>query len=79
MHKLLVKQLLENWLKKKDYCVEAFPVDVSDSFVVEETGEEIENAASVPRMYMSAYAASKAAVIIFTKCLGLELAKYQIR
>ncbi|MGA8942619.1 MAG: 2,3-dihydro-2,3-dihydroxybenzoate dehydrogenase [Thermoactinomyces sp.] len=37
------------------------------------------NAASVPRMYMSAYAASKAAAIMFTKCLGLELARHNIR
>ncbi len=37
------------------------------------------NAASVPRMYMSAYAASKAAATMFTKCLGLELAQYNIR
>lgn len=37
------------------------------------------NAAGVPRMYMGAYAASKAAVVMFTKCLGLELAEYGIR
>lgn len=37
------------------------------------------NAARTPRMHMSAYAASKAAAILFTKCLGLELAKYGIR
>jgi 2,3-dihydro-2,3-dihydroxybenzoate dehydrogenase len=37
------------------------------------------NAAGVPRMHMSAYAASKAAVTMFTKCLGLELARYCIR
>ncbi|BBU40846.1 2,3-dihydro-2,3-dihydroxybenzoate dehydrogenase [Aeribacillus pallidus] len=37
------------------------------------------NAGTVPRMYMSAYAASKAAATMFTKCLGLELAPYQIR
>jgi len=37
------------------------------------------NAAWVPRMHMSAYAASKAAATMFTKCLGLELARYNIR
>jgi 2,3-dihydro-2,3-dihydroxybenzoate dehydrogenase len=37
------------------------------------------NAATVPRMFMSAYAASKAAATMFTKCLGLELARYHIR
>ena len=37
------------------------------------------NAAGVPRMNMSAYAASKAAAAQFTKCLGLELAPYGIR
>ncbi|MCU4757470.1 2,3-dihydro-2,3-dihydroxybenzoate dehydrogenase [Bacillus cereus] len=37
------------------------------------------NAASVPRVGMSAYAASKAAVTSFTKTMGLELAEYNIR
>jgi 2,3-dihydro-2,3-dihydroxybenzoate dehydrogenase len=37
------------------------------------------NAAGVPRMQMSAYAASKAAATMFTKCLGLEYARYNIR
>ncbi|WP_257458608.1 2,3-dihydro-2,3-dihydroxybenzoate dehydrogenase [Archangium lipolyticum] len=37
------------------------------------------NAAGVPRMQMAAYAASKAASTMFTKCLGLELAQYNIR
>jgi 2,3-dihydro-2,3-dihydroxybenzoate dehydrogenase len=37
------------------------------------------NAASMPRMKMAAYAASKAASAQFTKCLGLELAQYGIR
>ena len=38
------------------------------------------NAAGVPRMNMSAYAASKAVFAAqFTKCLGLELAPYGIR
>lgn len=37
------------------------------------------NAAGVPRINMSAYAASKAAATQFTKCLGLELAEHQIR
>jgi 2,3-dihydro-2,3-dihydroxybenzoate dehydrogenase len=37
------------------------------------------NAAQVPRMEMAAYAASKAASAQFTRCLGLELARYGIR
>jgi 2,3-dihydro-2,3-dihydroxybenzoate dehydrogenase len=37
------------------------------------------NAAGVPRSEMAAYAASKAAATLFTKCLGLELAPYGIR
>ena len=37
------------------------------------------NAAVIARMDMAAYAASKAAVIALTKCLGLELAKFGIR
>jgi 2,3-dihydro-2,3-dihydroxybenzoate dehydrogenase len=37
------------------------------------------NASGVPRMHMAAYAASKAASTMFTKCLGLELAPYGIR
>lgn len=37
------------------------------------------NAAGTPRMQMAAYAASKAASTMFTKCLGLELAEYGIR
>ncbi|MBU2708321.1 2,3-dihydro-2,3-dihydroxybenzoate dehydrogenase [Zooshikella marina] len=37
------------------------------------------NAASVPRANMGAYAASKAAVTSFIKCLGLELAAANIR
>jgi 2,3-dihydro-2,3-dihydroxybenzoate dehydrogenase len=37
------------------------------------------NAASVPRMQMAAYASSKAASTMFTKCLGLELAQHGIR
>lgn len=37
------------------------------------------NAASVPRMHMAAYAASKAASVMFTKCLGLELARFNVR
>ena len=37
------------------------------------------NAAKCPRINMAAYAASKAAVTMFTKCLGLELAQYNIR
>ncbi|GLW93507.1 2,3-dihydro-2,3-dihydroxybenzoate dehydrogenase [Actinokineospora globicatena] len=37
------------------------------------------NAAGVPRMEMAAYAASKAAATMFTRCLGLELAAHGIR
>lgn len=37
------------------------------------------NAANTPRVGMAAYAASKAAATMFTKCLGLELAPYGIR
>ncbi|MDO0925218.1 2,3-dihydro-2,3-dihydroxybenzoate dehydrogenase [Streptomyces sp. TG1A-8] len=37
------------------------------------------NAASTPRAEMAAYAASKAAATMFTKSLGLEVAKYGIR
>ncbi|GAA1581589.1 MULTISPECIES: 2,3-dihydro-2,3-dihydroxybenzoate dehydrogenase [Streptomyces] len=37
------------------------------------------NAAGTARMNMSAYAASKAAATMLTKCLGLELARYGIR
>ena len=37
------------------------------------------NAAGVPRHAMAAYAASKAASTMFTRCLGLELAPHGIR
>jgi 2,3-dihydro-2,3-dihydroxybenzoate dehydrogenase len=37
------------------------------------------NAAHTPRTQMAAYAASKAAATMFTKCLGLEVARYGIR
>ncbi|AHH98169.1 2,3-dihydro-2,3-dihydroxybenzoate dehydrogenase [Kutzneria viridogrisea] len=37
------------------------------------------NSAGVPRMGMAAYAASKAASVMFTRCLGLELAAHGIR
>lgn len=37
------------------------------------------NAAGIPRQNMAAYAASKAASTMFTRCLGLELAEYGIR
>lgn len=37
------------------------------------------NASGVPRMHMSAYAASKAASTMFTKCLALEYAEQHIR
>ncbi|MFF5897186.1 2,3-dihydro-2,3-dihydroxybenzoate dehydrogenase [Streptomyces argenteolus] len=37
------------------------------------------NAAGIPRTNMSAYAASKAAAVMFTKCLGLEVASAGVR
>lgn len=37
------------------------------------------NAAGVPRAGMAAYAASKAAATMFTRCLGLELARSGVR
>lgn len=37
------------------------------------------NAAGVPRSGMAAYAASKAAAMMFTRCLGLELASAGVR
>ncbi|MER6913617.1 2,3-dihydro-2,3-dihydroxybenzoate dehydrogenase [Streptomyces sp. NPDC000594] len=37
------------------------------------------NAAGIPRAGMSAYAASKAAAVMFTKCLGLEVAARGVR
>lgn len=37
------------------------------------------NAASTARMAMAGYAASKAAAVSFTKCLGLEVAQFGIR
>ncbi len=37
------------------------------------------NASGVPRTHMAAYAASKAAATMFTKCLGLELARSGVR
>jgi len=37
------------------------------------------NAAGIPRHGMAAYAASKAAATMFTRCLGLELAPFGIR
>lgn len=37
------------------------------------------NAGGVPRMHMAAYAASKAATAMFTRCLGLELAEHGVR
>ncbi|MFE9725640.1 2,3-dihydro-2,3-dihydroxybenzoate dehydrogenase [Streptomyces sp. NPDC005794] len=37
------------------------------------------NAAGIPRTNMAAYAASKAAAVMFTKCLGLEVAPHGVR
>lgn len=39
----------------------------------------VSNAATTPRIGMAAYAASKAAAAMFTKCLGLEVAEFGIR
>lgn len=39
----------------------------------------VSNSAGTPRTDMAAYAASKAATAMFTKCLGLEVAPYGIR
>ncbi|WP_372341447.1 2,3-dihydro-2,3-dihydroxybenzoate dehydrogenase [Streptomyces sp. CC224E] len=37
------------------------------------------NAAGIPRQGMAAYAASKAATVMFSKCLGLEVAAHGVR
>ncbi|MER6523483.1 2,3-dihydro-2,3-dihydroxybenzoate dehydrogenase [Streptomyces sp. NPDC001553] len=37
------------------------------------------NAAGIPRTGMAAYAASKAAAVMFTKCVGLEYARHGVR
>lgn len=37
------------------------------------------NAAHTPRLELAAYAASKAAAVMFAKCLGLELASHGVR
>lgn len=37
------------------------------------------NASKFPRKYMAAYAASKAAVSMYSKCLALEIAEYGLR
>ncbi|WP_367129054.1 2,3-dihydro-2,3-dihydroxybenzoate dehydrogenase [Saccharothrix sp. HUAS TT1] len=37
------------------------------------------NAAATPRTHMAVYAASKAAATMFTKCLGLEVARHGVR
>ncbi|MFA3875416.1 2,3-dihydro-2,3-dihydroxybenzoate dehydrogenase [Streptomyces sp. MMCC 100] len=37
------------------------------------------NAAGIPRAGLAAYAASKAAAVMFTKCLGLEVAGHGVR
>ncbi|WP_144502481.1 2,3-dihydro-2,3-dihydroxybenzoate dehydrogenase [Bacillus thuringiensis] len=55
---------------------------VSKRMMVRKSGAIVtvgSNAANTPRMEMAAYAASKAAATMFTKCLGLELAEYNIR
>ncbi|MCA1028204.1 2,3-dihydro-2,3-dihydroxybenzoate dehydrogenase [Cytobacillus kochii] len=56
--------------------------EVSKVMITKQSGAIVtvsSNAASVPRTSMSAYCASKAASLMFTRCLGLELAKYNIR
>jgi 2,3-dihydro-2,3-dihydroxybenzoate dehydrogenase len=55
---------------------------VAASMVTRRSGSIVtiaSNAAGVPRMRMGAYAASKAASVMFTKCLGLEVARYGVR
>ena len=55
---------------------------VAQRMVPRKTGTIItvgSNAASVPRLQMAAYAASKAAATQFTRCLALELAPHGIR
>ncbi|MFB6646383.1 2,3-dihydro-2,3-dihydroxybenzoate dehydrogenase [Bacillus toyonensis] len=55
---------------------------VSKRMMVRKSGAIVtvgSNAANTPRMEMAAYAASKAATTMFMKCLGLELASYNIR
>lgn len=55
---------------------------VSRRMVIRRTGAIVtvgSNAAGTPRMQMGAYAASKAASTMFTKCLGLELAQFGVR
>ena len=55
---------------------------VSKKMIPRERGSIVtvgSNAANTPRISLAAYAASKAAATMFMKCLGLELAKYNIR
>ncbi|PID00693.1 2,3-dihydro-2,3-dihydroxybenzoate dehydrogenase [Sporosarcina sp. P29] len=55
---------------------------VSRQMIPREKGSIItvsSNASHIPRIGMAAYGASKAAATMFTKCLGLELAKHNIR
>lgn len=55
---------------------------VSKKMILRNSGSIVtvaSNAGSVPRVDMAAYASSKAATIMFMKCLALELAKYNIR
>ena len=55
---------------------------VSSNMIKRNTGCIINigsNAATTPRVNMGAYCASKAALIMYTKCLGLELAQHNIR
>lgn len=55
---------------------------VVNKMVARESGAVVtvaSNAAGTPRTQMAAYAASKAAATMFTKCLGLEIARHGIR
>lgn len=75
----------EDW--KKTFAVNSTGVfnvsrSVSKFMALRQKGSIVtvgSNAAKVPRIAMAAYAASKAAAVIFTKCLGLELAQDNIR
>ena len=86
LHMSLIESLTdEDWEKTFEVnCTGVFNVSrcVSKYMVPRQKGSIVtvgSNSAKVPRMGMAAYAASKAASTMFTKCLGLELAQYNIR
>ncbi|GLZ29314.1 2,3-dihydro-2,3-dihydroxybenzoate dehydrogenase [Lentzea sp. NBRC 105346] len=75
----------EDWAKTFSVNVDGvfhFSTAVARRMVPRRSGAIVtvaSNAASVPRMHMAAYGASKAAATAFTKNLGLELAEHGIR